>query len=589
MRKFHALITGLILTLFTNTSFAHLPTGDVAGFTASINDSTKMVLFTNTSTIGSEPGERRAIWSFGDGTTASTAPLANTQHQYQLPGVYNICLRLYRRTVTGDTTLSSSFCLTLTIARMCLADFETLPYPAAGTMLTLFKALPWTNGNGRPTRICWRFGDGTPDTCLNYTNSYTGQYIVPHAYTTPGQYQVCMNILYDGGCSAYKCKMVQIGRPDTCAADFERINTGATALSVYLKALPSHNNNRKPSSVCWRFGDGTPDTCISYTDNYTGLYAVNHHYNTGGTYEVCVRITYFGGCVAYKCHNIVVAHPDSCGANFEKIPSTNAIPLLTYFRALPYHNNNKKPSRICWQFGDGRDTCINYAAGYVGSYVVAHHYLQPGTYNVCVTIHYFGDCEAHLCRQETILPVQGCSVNLIPVIPSTISLLRGFIATPHSLAVPPSPVAYLCWRFGDGTPDSCVVADSSHPVASYGARHTYPHAGVYTACVRVVFRNGCVAEDCKEVRIIAGAGNPRLSLSPNPTHGDLNVEFVSIRTEQVQVRIINNMGIPVRTYTRNVVQGLNNWNESVGTLAPGVYNYVVQSPYQFVSQSFVKY
>jgi hypothetical protein len=102
------------------------------------------------------------------------------------------------------------------------------------------------------------------------------------------------------------------------------------------------------------------DTCINYTNAYTGQYVVAHNYQHTGLYEVCVKILYFGGCEARKCKPVQIGErPDSCRADFERI-LTNANPLRVYFRALPWHNNNKKPARICWQFGDGQDTCINY-------------------------------------------------------------------------------------------------------------------------------------------------------------------------------------------------------------------------------------
>jgi hypothetical protein len=65
-----------------------------------------------------------------------------------------------------------------------------------------------------------------------------------------------------------------------------------------------------------------------------------------------VKINYYGGCEARKCKNIQLGRPDTCAADFEKIPSTT--PLLTYFRALPQHNNNRKPGKdllAVWGWG----------------------------------------------------------------------------------------------------------------------------------------------------------------------------------------------------------------------------------------------
>ena len=98
MRKLYALFTGLFLTLLATKSDALPLTPDVANFTFTVDHDTKLVVFTNTSTIGSEPGLRRAIWLFGDGTAAMTQALQGTQHQYQSPGTYNVLQMTEART-----------------------------------------------------------------------------------------------------------------------------------------------------------------------------------------------------------------------------------------------------------------------------------------------------------------------------------------------------------------------------------------------------------------------------------------------------------------------------------------------------------
>ena len=591
MRRIITLLAGmLILTLVTTHSQANPTTPDLANFNVTVFDSLRVAAFTNTSILGSEPGERIGVWNFGDGNQATTGALANITHLYPHPGVYNACLRIYRRNNAGDTVLSAMFCKTVTIAQVCTANFERLLSNANPTF-AYFRAFAWSNGNPRPLQVCWNFGDGH-DTCINYPSNYTGLYQVGHQYANNGTYQVCVIIHYDGGCTATKCRSILIGNPPpppaTCEADFERIQTAANPLNNYFRALPSNSNNRKPSEICWRFGDGH-DTCITYTENYTGQYAVNHIYNHPDNYEVCVRITYYGGCQAYKCRLIHVSGPDRCEANFEKIPSPNTMPLQVFLKALPSHNNNRKPSRICWNFGDGHDTCINYTENYTGQYLVSHRYAHPDSFNVCVSIRYYGGCEAQKCRRIYVPnPQPGCTVNMVTIVPSNYSLVRGFVATPYSFATPPARPLYICWRFGDGH-DTCYTVDSTRPPGSnFAISHRYANAGVYNACVRVVFQGGCIAEQCKEVRIYPAPAAPRLRLAPNPVQQTLYVEFTSLYTEAVVIRIVNSNGIPVRTYTRSVNVGINTWPELVSNLPPGIYTYVVQSPRQFITEHFVK-
>lgn len=601
MRKLYALLAGFVLILQAATTHARpVVTPDAANFTFTVNDEAKNVVFTNTSVLGNEPGRRAAHWTFGDGTGAWTGPLQGTQHHYQHPGTYTVCLKIYRyRSGNPNPVLSAQICKTVVVNTVCKANFVKLPFTANNPLRVLYKAIPGHNDNKRPIRICWNFGDGS-DTCINYTNSsatsysvvhtynhpglfevcvkilyaggcearkckpvrignpdscradferiplstnnpldaafkalpwnsnnlkpqricwnfgdgsdtcieypatYTGRYGVFHHYDHPGLYEVCVKIKYYGGCESRKCKNILIGRPDSCSADFERIPASAnTPLGSYFRALPWHNNNKKPQRICWNFGDGN-DTCINYPSGYTGAYAVFHQYQTPGLYEVCVKINYYGGCESRKCKNIQIGRPDSCSADFERLPISAATPLTIGFRALPWHNNNKKPQRICWNFGDGTDTCINYTNSYTGLYGVEHRYQQPGQYEVCVRIIYYGGCESRKCRNiEVPPPPVTCSVRLFEITPSITSLVRGFLAVPHS--TPPRRPVSICWVFGDGD-DTCIMIDPQQPLPDFVIRHTYPGPGVYRACVRVRFEGGCLAYDCKEV-VIRSASN----------------------------------------------------------------------------------
>ena len=84
--------------------------------------------------------------------------------------------------------------------------------------------------------------------------------LVRHTYREPGQYEVCVKIIYFGGCEAYKCKQINVG--EFCRADFEKlpVNTTADPLVAHFKALPFHSQDKKPKTICWKFGDGK-DTC----------------------------------------------------------------------------------------------------------------------------------------------------------------------------------------------------------------------------------------------------------------------------------------------------------------------------------------
>ena len=162
----------------------------------------------------------------------------------------------------------------------------------------------------------------------------------------------------------------------TCRANFEVSYAASSPLTKKFTAIPWHSENKRPVLICWKFGDGT-DTCIQYSNTNPGPYSVTHHYQQPGTYEVCVKIVYQGGCEARKCKEVIVG--EFCRADFEKLAITSAIdPHYVSFKALPWHSENKKPKKICWTFGDGKDTCIEYGPNYTGNYVVRHKYREAG-------------------------------------------------------------------------------------------------------------------------------------------------------------------------------------------------------------------
>src|SRR5688572_22425 len=85
--------------------------------------------------------------------------------------------------------------------------------------------------------------------------------------------------------------------------------------------------------------------------------------------------------------NNVTSPEEICRANFE-VNSETSSPLTKKFTAEPWHSEQKRPVYICWKFGDGTDTCIQYSNTNPGPYTVVHHYQQQGVYEVCVKIVY---------------------------------------------------------------------------------------------------------------------------------------------------------------------------------------------------------
>lgn len=442
-------------------------------------------------------------WEFGDNKDTCIEYPENytgvytVLHRYREPGNYEVCVRIR---YAGGCEADKCKLVQIGTQDSCRADFLRLPTVVGSPLSVKLKALPYHSSNKKPKKICWKFGDGR-DTCIEYGNDYSGLYTVNHTYSQPGHYNVCVRIVYVGGCTAEKCRVIGVGNPDECRIDFERIPiaTPDSGRVVGFRALPFHNNGKRPRVICWSFGDGQ-DTCVEYAQNFAGPYIIRHRYQHPGNYEVCVKAIYYGGCEARKCKLVSIEFPAFCRADFERLnvsPTTN--PLHVTFKALPWHYNNKKPKVICWKFGDGKDTCIEYPEDYNGPYIVGHTYPERGKYEVCIKIIYYGGCEARKCREIIIEPNAACRVRLFEITPSINSLTRGFHAAP--LSSPERRPVRICWNFGDGS-DTCInLGDSVSPSQGLFIRHTFPAPGVYRVCVKILFEGGCTAHDCREVVI----------------------------------------------------------------------------------------
>jgi len=441
----------------------------------------------------------RICWNFGDNSdtcikySTTYTGTYGAFHSYNDTGVYNVCVK-----ILYDGNCESQYCASIVVNTpepdSCHANFEKISAATSSPLRIYYRALPWHNNNKKPEQICWNFGDDR-DTCIKYNPALSNNYAVAHTYEHTGTYNVCVKILYQGGCSSYECKSVQINGADSCRANFETLTSTNNSQGKYFVAQPWHNNDKKPVRVCWNFGDNS-DTCIEYSTNHAGSYAIFHSYSHTGSYNVCIKIKYDGGCESYYCKVIQMDDADSCQADFETGLISSTSPDR-HFTAVLLNNHEKKPAHVCWNFGDGKDTCISYPENYSGAYTTDHHYAHSDIYEVCVKINYYGGCEAKKCKSVSIPPViDTCGVHLFEITSSAMSLVRGFYFNSLNNNRP----IRICWNFGDGT-DTCIYVESNTTEIPYIIKHLYPSPGVYKACIKVIFQNECSASDCHEVAI----------------------------------------------------------------------------------------
>ncbi len=383
---------------------------------------------------------------------------------------------------------------------------DTARFQVQATSPNAFNFINQSGLNGDFNRRAhWFFGDGT--------RQLTGPLAsTAHTYAAAGTYTICLKIYRilsntDSVLTGEVCHAVTVQSTvppaDSCRAQFTDTSSTNSPLVKRFVAQPWHNNGKRPEQICWNFGDGS-DTCITYNPGTTSNYVAEHAYAQAGSYPVCVTIRYQGGCVSTYCRNLNVNQPPSvtCTAGYSvQLDSTR--PRWRKFTALPSHSQQRKPVRICWTWGDGTDTCVQYLATFNGPYVAEHTYQGSGSYTACVRILYDGGCESQSCNTiivnaPTTPPADTCYVNLAEVPANSYSPVRSFY-----VGTVPNKIPYrICWTFGDGT-DTCINLSNPVDPQSLTIQHTYPGPGVYVTCAKLWYNGGCIVQKCKEVRILS--------------------------------------------------------------------------------------
>jgi PKD repeat protein len=248
----------------------------------------------------------------------------------------------------------------------------------------------------------------------------------------------------------------------------------------------------------WSFGDGQSST--------TGAKeGTEHLYATAGTYTVCLKIYKQVNndfvLSTQECKQVVIAASATCKADFSTEPVI-ATPLARKFIALPTNSLTKKPVKICWRFGDGKEECREYTTQSTGPYVADHTYATNGQYEVCVTIKYDGGCEAKMCKLVAVVsppPLATCEMKFSELATSLTNAKRTFYASVMTNRV----AEKICWTYGDGK-ESCTLLTNPLAPQSLTTTHEYAAPGVYKVCAKVMYAGGCVADYCREVVIRTG-------------------------------------------------------------------------------------
>lgn len=311
----------------------------------------------------------------------------------------------------------------------------------------------------------------------------------------------------------------------------------------------------------WTFGDGSS----AVTGAYDGA---AHQYALAGTYQACLKIykyatnSHDSTLIGSECKSVTIEQ--RCEAGFQWIDSASNSTGTHYIKFYSAANNNagKRITEVCWNFGDGTDTCISAAAGAVPSLNVIHRYSQSGTYTACIKVKVDGGCVAEKCNTVSVVqPSAVCSFDLLEAAVNTASLERKFY-----VGLMPNRIAEkICWNFGDGT-DTCVILKNPLDAQQLMIVHHYLAPGAYNVCAKVSYAGGCTAERCRPVSIVASHSNV--------CGGYMTDSTINTNTLRFKGAGVQNNGDYVVSYNWTFGDGTTGSGQSVSHTfaAPGKYN-----------------
>ena len=310
---------------------------------------------------------------------------------------------------------------------------------------------------------------------------------------------------------------------DTCSVQFTDASSGNCCTDIL--------------GWYWNFGDGSTATGQN----------PQHTYAASGTYNACLVIVGYNGdgecCTDSVCMPVTV-NCDTCVCEVNADFEYDANNCDVQFEDISTHSECTTITNWQWDFGDGNGSTAQNPA---------HTYAASGTYTVCLsvtgTLADGTTCEDDTCYDITVecddpcicdvqadfrYSINGCFVQFDDI----------------SILSPCSQSFQWEWDFGDGN-----MSNLQNP------SHTYAASGSYTVCFTVWATDGqtiCKSTICYKIVVNCDGDADaaqfknsyqdlplELNIFPNPTSGDVFIEFSNPKNLAVNVTVLNSAGTTI--------------------------------------------
>lgn len=374
------------------------------------------ILFDGSASLPSDRPISSFLWSFGDGSQASGAEARKT---YATPGLYRSVLR-----VADDADHPCNFGIA---QRLVTINFQPTAEAGEARSAAVGEAIRFDGGasydvDGEIAGWHWAFGDGDSASTA----------AADHAFQAPGVYEARLTVVDDAG----------VGNSST--SDTVRITVNAPPVPVSTQptrpiavgeiarfdATQSTDPDGEILDYQWAFGDGAiaEGAVVEYAYGAPGIYEVRLTARDNSATRSDTAETSFQ--VVVSAAPVADAGPDQLVTASEVVfdggGSSDADGTITSYE---------------WTFGDG-------ATG--TGRVMRHAYVEPGTYEVALTVRDDSGAPLNVHRDTAMV-----RVNQAPIADAGPDLVA---APGQSLTFdgrgsldPDGVIDIYAWRFGDGS------------------------------------------------------------------------------------------------------------------------------------------
>lgn len=310
---------------------------------------------------------------------------------------------------------------------------------------------------GTDIHYLWSFGDGAG---LSTTAS-----TALHIYTSPGLYNITL-YLYDSLTNCYDSvtKQASVQFADSCDADFTIIQD--TINTRTYNFIPEGYAAGNGTHYYWSIQN------TSYGNDSNGI--LRHTFPDSGYYNVCLEVYTPDSCYSKICKTVYIPVSDSCSidASFVAVIKSDTL------RATAIGNTQGVVHT--WHFGDG-----NQLSG-VSLDTIQHIYSAPGNYSLLHTLRdTLNQCIDSVWQAVTIVNNDSCSVDFT-ISKDTTGYIFAFINRDN-----PNNVLSYNWTI-----------DTVQSSADDTLYKVFTVPGTYTVCLKVIYKNGCMAIVCKNVTVL---------------------------------------------------------------------------------------